>query len=130
MRKEQPMSRYQAPGVYTLEPPGHRPIQGVGTAVAAFIGFAPVGRANEPGLITSRDQYVAAFGKDEGNGRRNPHMPGAYLSHAVAGYFANGGGRCYITRVVPPGSEEESAPLQAMLCGRSQQPLLLVKPRS
>jgi phage tail sheath protein FI len=31
----------------------------------------------------------------------NPHRDGAYLSHAVYGFFLNGGGRCYVTNIVP-----------------------------
>jgi uncharacterized protein len=34
-------------------------------------------------------------------GRKDPHMTKAYLSHAVSGYFLNGGGRCYVTRLGP-----------------------------
>jgi hypothetical protein len=81
---------------------GTRPIEGVGTAMAAFVGFAPAGPANTPTLITSWSQYVDTFGAEE-NGRRNPHMPDAFLSHAVYGYFLNGGGRCYVDRVVVDG---------------------------
>ncbi|WP_027892558.1 phage tail sheath family protein [Calidithermus chliarophilus] len=95
------MPEYLSPGVYVEEVnTGPRPIEGVGTAMAAFVGFAPAGPANKPQLITSWQQYVETFGALE-DGVRNPHMPGAYLSHAVYGYFNNGGNRCYVTRVVP-----------------------------
>ena len=56
---------------------------------------------NQPVLVTNWSQYVNTFGSLEEGGRRNPHMPRAYLSHAVYGYFLNGGGRCYVTRVAP-----------------------------
>ena len=96
------MPEYLSPGVYIQEvDAGTRPIEGVGTAMAAFVGFAPAGPANTPTLITNWGQYVDTFGALEEGGRRNPHMPGAYLSHAVYGYFLNGGGRCYVDRVVP-----------------------------
>jgi hypothetical protein len=37
---------YLSPGVYVEEvPSGSRPIEGVGTAVAAFVGFAPLNPA-------------------------------------------------------------------------------------
>jgi phage tail sheath protein FI len=36
--------RYLSPGVYVEEvPSGSRPIEGVGTSVAAFVGLAPAG---------------------------------------------------------------------------------------
>ena len=94
------MAEYLSPGVYVEEVnSGPRPIEGVGTAMAAFVGFAPAGPVNKPTLVTNWTQYVGVFGASNGNGRRDPHLPGAYLSHAVYGYFLNGGGRCWITRV-------------------------------
>jgi uncharacterized protein len=110
------MPEYLSPGVYIEEVnTGPRPIEGVGTAMAAFIGFAPAGPANKPMLITNWTQYVETYGALDESGLRSAHMPGAYLSHAVYGYFMNGGGRCYVTRVVPPGSNgsaPKAAPLQ------------------
>src|SRR5205085_4334132 len=96
------MPEYLSPGVYIQEvDSGPRPIEGVGTATAAFVGMAPAGPANTPVLVTNWNQYVDTFGALEEGGRRNPHLPGAYLSHSVHGYFLNGGGRAYITRVAP-----------------------------
>lgn len=108
------MPEYLSPGVYIQEvDSGPRPIQGVGTATVAFVGFAPAGPANRPELITNWSQYVNKFGSLEEGGRRNPHVPGAYLSHAVYGYFLNGGGRCYVTRVVgAPSQQGKPLPLQ------------------
>ena len=95
------MPEYLSPGVYIQEvDSGTRPIEGVGTAVAAFVGFAPDGPANTPTLVTNWSQYVETFGAADNGGPRNPHMAGAYLSHAVYGFFLNGGGRCYVDRVV------------------------------
>src|SRR5215204_695918 len=94
------MPEYLSPGVYIEErDTGTRPIEGVGTAMAAFVGLAPAGPANQPVLITNWQQYVETFGAVEEGGSRNPHLNGAYLSHAVYGYFLNGGGRCYVARV-------------------------------
>ena len=96
------MPEYLSPGVYVEEvDSGPRPIEGAGTATAAFVGFAPAGPANRPVLVTNWTQYVDTFGSLEEGGRRNPHLDGAYLSHAVYGYFLNGGGRCYVTRIAP-----------------------------
>jgi len=96
------MPEYLSPGVYVEEiDSGPRPIEGVGTATAAFVGLAPAGPANRPVLVTNWSQYVDTFGALEDGGGRNPHLSGTYLSHSVYGYFLNGGGRCYVTRVVP-----------------------------
>ena len=58
------MPEYLSPGVYIEEVnTGARPIEGVGTAMAAFVGFAPAGPANAPTLITNWGQYVETGGK-------------------------------------------------------------------
>jgi uncharacterized protein len=99
------MPEYLSPGVYIQEVnTGTRPIEGVGTAMAAFVGLAPAGPANRPVLITNWQQYVETFGAEEEGGHRNPHVNGAFLSHAVYGYFLNGGGRCYVARVDADGA--------------------------
>lgn len=96
------MPEYLSPGVYIEEvDSGPRPIEATGTATAAFVGFAPGGPVNQPVLTTNWTQFVETFGGLDEGGRRNPHIPNAYLSHAVYGYFLNGGGRCYVTRLAP-----------------------------
>lgn len=129
------MPEYLSPGVYIEEVnTGPRPIEGVGTAMAAFVGFAPYGKANAPVLITNWTQYVREFGtpRDErGNelGPPEPHQEGAYLSHAVYGFFLNGGGRCYVTRVAPASANGKVAPpATAELAGRGAKdvPVLVV----
>lgn len=85
------MPTYLTPGVYVEEvASGSRPIEGVGTAVAAFVGVAPAGPENQPTLIANWERYRETFGDV---------MPGAYLAHAVYGWFLNGGGYCYVVRV-------------------------------
>ncbi|MFD0819258.1 phage tail sheath family protein, partial [Micromonospora zhanjiangensis] len=85
------MPNYLAPGVYVEEvESGSRPIEGVGTAVAAFVGFAAQGPFNTPTLVTNWSQYSQIFGE---------FAPGCYLGHAVYGYFMQGGGAAYIVRV-------------------------------
>jgi phage tail sheath protein FI len=85
------MPNYLSPGVYVEEvEAGSRPIEGVGTAVAAFVGLAQRGPTNEPTLVTNWAQYVNTFGD---------FMEGSYLAHAVYGYFLNGGGSCYVVRI-------------------------------
>ena len=84
-------SSYLSPGVYMEEvSSGSKPIEAVGTAVAAFVGFAEKGVPNEPILVTNWTQFTQNFGG---------FIPGSYLAHAVYQYFANGGGTCYVVRV-------------------------------
>jgi len=85
------MPTYLSPGVYVQEiESGTRPIEGVGTAVAAFIGIAPKGPENKPTLVSNWTQFVDTFGG---------LYEGAYLAYAVYGYFLNGGGNCYVVRI-------------------------------
>src|SRR3978361_230248 len=84
------MPTYLSPGVYVEEvETGSRPIEGVGTAVAAFVGFAGRGPFDEPTLVTNWTQFTEAFGD---------FVAGFYLAHAVYGYFQNGGCPCYVAR--------------------------------
>jgi hypothetical protein len=85
------MPTYLSPGVYVEEvASGSRPIEGVGTSVAAFVGLAPRGALNAPTLVTNWSQYVAEFGE---------FTEGYYLAHSVYGFFNNGGTVCYVVRV-------------------------------
>jgi phage tail sheath protein FI len=85
---------YLSPGVYVEEiDRASKPIEGVGTAVAAFVGFAEKGPIGEPTLITNWSQFASTFGSG---------VPGGFLGPSIYGYFNNGGGTCYVTRL--PGS--------------------------
>jgi len=85
------MPTYLSPGVYVEEvSSGSKPIEGVGTAVAAFVGFAERGPVNDPTLVTNWTQFTSKFGA---------FMPGSYLAHAVYAYFLNGGGSAYVVRI-------------------------------
>lgn len=86
---------YLSPGVYVEEVDrGSKPIEGAGTACAAFIGFAEKGPVNQPTFIPNWSEFVNTFGG---------FIKGGYLAPAVYGYFQNGGGRCYVSRL-PAGS--------------------------
>ena len=90
------MPQYLSPGVYVEEvDSGSRPIEGVGTAVAAFVGLATRGPYNTPTLISNWTQFASTFGE---------FAPGTYLAHAVFGYFMNGGGNCYVVRIGDDGN--------------------------
>jgi phage tail sheath protein FI len=51
------MPSYLSPGVYVEEvQSGARPIEGVGTTVAAFVGFAERGPFHQPTLVANWNQ--------------------------------------------------------------------------
>jgi hypothetical protein len=107
------MPEYYSPGVYVEEvDSGSRPIQGVGTAVAAFVGLAETGPFNSPTLVSNWLQFTSKFGG---------FVTGSFLAHSVYGYFMNGGGNCYIVRIGDDdgaGAAAEASPVpQAMLRG-------------
>lgn len=86
------MPEYLSPGVYVEEvPAGPRPIQGVGTSTAGFVGLTERGPTT-PKLVTTWGDYVRWFGDviDEGI---------SFLPYAVRGFFENGGQRLFIARV-------------------------------
>ncbi|HET6443765.1 MAG TPA: phage tail sheath subtilisin-like domain-containing protein [candidate division Zixibacteria bacterium] len=97
---------YASPGVYVEEVDrGPKPIEILGASIAAFVGITaeaslkaldpatgarvPVQSVlNKATLVTNWTQFTDTFGG---------FTPGAYLPDAVYGYFANGGGPCYVT---------------------------------
>ncbi|MGB3637130.1 MAG: phage tail sheath C-terminal domain-containing protein [Rivularia sp. (in: cyanobacteria)] len=121
---------YFAPGVYVEEVDrGSRPIEGVSTAVAGFVGFTESIRDDaelfKPMLVTNWTQYLNYFA--------NPNSDGftdfdAYLPFAVYGYFMNGGGRCWVTSIGTqlPGAPKTQSPEPASLriSGRGNRPSL------
>jgi uncharacterized protein len=92
---------YFAPGVYVEEiDRGSRPIEGVSTAIAGFIGFTEDVRGGaelfKPMLVTTWTQFQNYFARPESDGFTEFN---AYLPFAVYGYFLNGGGRCWIVSI-------------------------------
>ena len=118
------MPQYLSPGVYVEEVPSTaRPIAGVGTSTAGFIGevadvdmplkpgrtgikddgkteepddfynLAPIG---EPRLVTSWEQFKNSFGDIQTDNQT--------LAQAVYGFFNNGGTRCWVIRLAPSSS--------------------------
>jgi phage tail sheath protein FI len=89
---------------------GTKPIEAVGTAVAAFVGYTErasdvkdgntVSLLGKPTLVTNWSQYTQKFGG---------FIEGAYLPDSVYGYFANGGSICYIVSVKTLGASDDPA---------------------
>lgn len=121
------MPEYLSPGVYVEEVDrGPKPIEGVGTAMPVFVGFSEkaqlveqidgetitsdvMGKAQ---LVTNWTQYVERFGN---------FVEGAYMPHAVYGYFMNGGNRCYVLSV------KTIPKAQVALLGSDGKPQLIVR---
>ena len=85
---------YIAPDIYIEEVSGGaRPIQAVGTSTAGFVGEAPDPntRVNEAVAINNWSQFSRIFVPDDSKSTA--------LSHAVYGFFLNGGGRCFVVNV-------------------------------
>jgi len=107
------------PGVYVQEVPSAvRPIQGVSTSTAAFIGRAdkgpipgttlPNGRMAQAVMVTSFTDYQRQFGS---------FRQDSFLSYAVQAFFQNGGQRLYVVRIAvtaaaSPPSSPPSQPAQ------------------
>src|ERR671916_647517 len=106
------MPTYLTPGVYVEEvPSASKPIEGVSTSIAAFVGLAPGGPVNTPMRISNWTQFAKIFG-DPNEPDNGPFMEGAYLAHSVYGFFQNGGGLCWVVRV---GADGDAARAQAAL---------------
>jgi phage tail sheath protein FI len=79
------------PGVFIEEVPSAvRPIEGVSTSTAAFLGKAETGPLDHARLVTSFLEFQANFGGFLNDG---------YLAHAALQFFGNGGTRLYVVRV-------------------------------
>src|ERR1041385_3884951 len=88
------MPTYLTPGIYVEEvSTGAQPIEAVGTSTAAFIGVAPNADAHvhEALGINNWSQFIKEYSA--------AGAASTILSHAVYGFFQNGGGRCYIVNV-------------------------------
>ena len=103
------MPQYLSPGVYVEEVPSAvKPIAGVGTSTAGFVGISadiPLDQmpekasggfyvqadALDPQPINNWEEFRQKFG--------DFHLANQYLAHAVYGFFNNGGTRCWVNRV-------------------------------
>ena len=90
------MAEYLAPGVFIEEiERGPRPIEGVATSTAAFLGETERG-PTRPRLITSFNDYRRYFGTVFADDK--------YMPYALSGFFDNGGRRAYVCRITGGGA--------------------------
>src|SRR5262245_2777499 len=88
---------YNTPGVYRQEV-FLKPETRLPTGVPGFVGFADAGgqagpEVNTPVVLHRKEEFAARFGS----------RPESYLADAIAGFFDNGGVRCYVVRAHPSG---------------------------
>lgn len=82
--------RYRTPGVWARElRVRRRDIEGVDTQTAGFLGVTERGPTT-PQRVTSVGEFTRVYGGSISEG---------YLPEAVAGFFDNGGKRCYVARI-------------------------------
>jgi len=92
------MTTYLTPGVYMEEKSsGAKPIEGVSTSVAAFIGVAEKGPVGKAVFISNFAEFVKIFG---GPIKIIKHQQEHYLYYAVRHFFTEGGTKCYVVRVM------------------------------
>jgi phage tail sheath protein FI len=99
--------RYHTPGVYREEV-FLKPETLLPTGVPGFVGFADAGSqggppVNTPVALHRKEEFADRFGS----------RPESYLAEAIAGFFENGGVRCYVVRAAA--SADPVAALQQAL---------------
>src|SRR5262245_28654430 len=96
-------SQLAHPGVYIEEvPSGNRPITGVATSIAAFVGRTSRGPVDDAQLLHSWAAFEREFGGV---------WLGSPLGHAVRDFYNNGGRDAVILRLyVPPDPTDGDAP--------------------
>lgn len=89
------------PGVCAEEVSLHaKPIAGVPTSVAGFVGSTSGGPTQGVALVTSFAEYERTFGGFEPlQFPGNPDPCPNYMAYAAKGFFDNGGRRLYVARV-------------------------------
>ena len=102
------MAQYFSPGVYVEEYDNSpRAIEGVGTSVAGFIGFAEKGPVEgAPSLVTSYREFVRQFGRPLSEFEYGDYR---YLAPSVEQFFVNGGSSCFVVRVALPDAQKAAA---------------------
>ena len=98
------MPEYLTPGVYMEEiEMGPKPIEGVSTSTAGFIGVTLRGPLR-PRLVTSFEEFKRVFGG---------FTEDSYLPYAIQGFFTNGGKRTFVSRVVGEGTKTAQAKIKS-----------------
>ncbi len=95
------MSNYLVPDVYVEEvSAGARSIEATSTSIAGLVGSAPNAQAHLGVAypINNWSEFTREFCTERSDGQERL-LPSTNLSHAVFGFFLNGGARCYVVNV-------------------------------
>ena len=96
------MPEYLAPGVYVEEiSTGARPVEGVSTSTAAFVGptrRGPLANVRAPKALHSFDEFKKTYG---GLADLKSLPKTNYVAHAARAFFDQGGHKLFVARVKP-----------------------------
>jgi phage tail sheath protein FI len=95
------------------KPSAARPIEAVGTSVAAFVGPAPRGPVDRAKRITSFHEFVREFGGLDSR---------SFLGYSVQHFFANGGREAYVVRLASDDARSASVTLSRALKVKARSP--------
>jgi len=99
------MAELLAPGVYIEEVASSlQVVQSVSTSTLGIIGFTDRGPVDEATLVTSYESFERIFGGQ---------LSESFLPVSMAAYYANGGLRAYVVRVVPSDATASAAKIQS-----------------
>jgi len=94
------MAEFLSPGTFIKEiERGPRPIVGVDTSTAGFLGQTERGPIT-PRLVTGFEEFKRIYGS---------YIDASFLAYAVEGFFLNGGQRCFIERIVRVAHHEDQS---------------------
>lgn len=113
------MQNYLHPGVYIEEiPSGSKPIEGVATSVAAFVGKATKGPVGKAELVQSFSDYSDIYG--------NIASEDDAMGLAVQAFYLNGGKSAFICRLAGEGSTASRETVNGQNTGGLAEPEVLV----
>jgi phage tail sheath protein FI len=99
------MAEFLSPGVFIEEVPSAvKVVQAVSTSNFGIIGFTERGPTDTATLVTSLEDFTAKFG--------NP-VSESFVPLSMAAYYANGGKRAFVVRVVPSDAVSADAKIQS-----------------
>lgn len=116
------MPEYLSPGVYVEEfESGSKPMEGVGTSTAGFIGLSVKGPdKGTPQLVTNFADFKRKYGGYLSQAEFEDYR---FLAYAVEHFFINGGTRAFIMRVTPPDAKcAQSVSEQSILTFTAKDP--------
>lgn len=110
-------------------PLAERRIDPLECSVAGFAGLTPAGPLDRAVRVDRWEAFAEQFG-DPDRPQNGPFMLGAKLSHAVRGFFRNGGRACWVARAAgAPGTGEVAGQLAALrLLNVLDEPMIIAAP--